>query len=184
MGDYEAACAGTGPGVLGWKCTAQLCGRVWAGCPSLHSSTLAVPQLPRHYSMDGTMCACSATTMLLLRQNITSCHSCSCKRGMEEGGPSVHIIRVEWSGKGGVLAPSRLRDLLQEGWGSPLLHHGGALGLLLSSTAPKPCSPPSCLTAPPRGAGRAFVFCWHRSMWIPAAKWGGEVKPKAVESGV
>lgn len=151
MGDYEAACAGTGPGVLGWKCTAQLCGRVWAGCPSLHSSTLAVPQLPRHYSMDGTMCACSATTMLLPRQNITSCHSCSCKRGMEEGGPSVHIVRVEWSGKGGVLAPSWPRDLLQEGWGSPLLHHGGALGLLLSSIAPKPCSPPSCLTAPPEG---------------------------------
>lgn len=58
MGDYEAACALPGP--WGGPSTAQLCGRVCAGCPLLHS--LAVPRFPWDHSKDGI---CSAITMPL-----------------------------------------------------------------------------------------------------------------------
>lgn len=85
-----------GPGVA-VDSTTQLCGRVCVGCPSLHSSTPAMPQLPwdLQHGWDYGTPPCIATTKLLPRQDITSCQSCSCKRGIEEEGPSVHIIRVQ-----------------------------------------------------------------------------------------
>lgn len=73
-------------GGSGWPSPALWQGLCWLSLAA---------QLPRGYSVDGTVCPCNATTMLLSRHNITSCHSCSCKRGLEEEGPRVHIIRVQ-----------------------------------------------------------------------------------------
>lgn len=70
-GDYEAAC----PLTRSWGGSAQHSTALWQGlcCPLLHSSTLAVPQFPWDYSMDGTMqchfamlsqCCCQGRTPL------------------------------------------------------------------------------------------------------------------------
>lgn len=84
----------------------------------------------------------------------------------------------------GALAPSWPRDCCRRDGGGLSCTMVGALGLLLSCTAPKPCSPPSCLAAPHEGLeGHLFSAgtgpCGSQ---LPGGEGrGGEVKPKAVE---
>lgn len=92
-GDYEAAC----PLTRSWGGSAQhssVAGSVLSLAAQLHPGCATVPMGLQH-GWDHAMSLCNAITMLLPRQNTTSCHSCSCKRGMEEEGLSVHIIRVQ-----------------------------------------------------------------------------------------
>lgn len=92
----EAACSLTRSwGGSGQHSTALWQGLCWLSLAAqLHPGCATVPMGLQH-GWDHAMPLCNAITMLLPRQNTTSYHAFSCKKGMEEEGPSVHIIRVQ-----------------------------------------------------------------------------------------
>lgn len=152
-GDYEAACALPGPwgGGSGQHSSALWQGLCWLslaaqpGCATVPMGLQQGWDLQCHYNAFAMLLprlcpplpATPAPAKGGWRKRSLVCSSLGCSEW--EGGFSS--LTTQRSAAGGT------------GESSPL-----PLGLLLSSTAPKPCSPPSCLPVPQEGLEGRLIF--------------------------